>query len=319
MARQTIERLSRRARSARRYLRAANLPVRSIFRRLGEVDVILLASAIAFSGLLTLIPILIIFASIAGIILSSSDLGVQQVSTILDAIFPPQPFALDIKNSLAQIVLDIIKYRTSLGIVGFVALMVTATFLFDILRTALHRIYGLKRRRNLLVSFFHDLGFVLLAFCLLVITNLAIWALSFLHTIFNELPGLRSVFIPEFNETFPTGVIVVMTAIMFYVVYGHLTDVKPPTAAAVASTLTMTVLWVISGKLFSIYLRSYSVIGSLYGPYTFLLVLLLWIYYSSVVFVLGGIVGQIYWETLKGREAAGRKQARDLRHGETSD
>jgi hypothetical protein len=48
-------------------------------------------------------------------------------------------------------------------------------------------------------------------------------------------------------------------------------------AAAVASTITMTVLWVISGKLFGIYLRSYSLIGSIYGPYAFILVLLVWI------------------------------------------
>ncbi len=85
---------------------------------------------------------------------------------------------------------------------------------------------------------------------------------------------------------------------MFYIIYGHITDTKPPRAAAIVSTITMTALWVISGKLFSFYLGGFSAIGSIYGPYAFLLVLLLWIYYSSVIFVLGGIVGQAYWETL---------------------
>jgi uncharacterized BrkB/YihY/UPF0761 family membrane protein len=67
------------------------------------------------------------------------------------------------------------------------------------------------------------------------------------------------------------------------------------------------VLWVVSGKLFGVYLRSYSLIGTVYGPYAFLLVLLLWIYYSSIIFVFGGIIGEVYWETVHRRETEASK------------
>ncbi len=50
------------------------------------------------------------------------------------------------------------------------------------------------------------------------------------------------------------------------------------------------------------YLTSFSAIATVYGPYAFLLVLLIWIYYSSLIFVFGGIVGQVYWERLRARE-----------------
>ncbi|MGB5875612.1 MAG: YihY/virulence factor BrkB family protein, partial [Bacteroidota bacterium] len=165
-------------------------------------------------------------------------------------------------------------------------------------RTILHKVYGLKRKRNVLVSFLHDVFFVIVAFVLLIATNLAIWMVSVVGEMMADIPTLRGLSIPEVANAIPTTIVFLVTAIMFYIIYGHITDMKPPRAAAIVSTITMTSLWVISGKLFSLYLGGFSAIGSIYGPYAFLLVLLLWIYYSSLIFVLGGIVGQAYWETL---------------------
>ncbi len=54
---------------------------------------------------------------------------------------------------------------------------------------------------------------------------------------------------------------------------------------------------------FALYLSQFSAIGTIYGPYAFILVLLIWIYYSSIIFVIGAIVGQAYWERAKLKEA----------------
>jgi uncharacterized BrkB/YihY/UPF0761 family membrane protein len=50
--------------------------------------------------------------------------------------------------------------------------------------------------------------------------------------------------------------------------------------------------------MFAVYLSDFSAIGTIYGPYAFILVLLVWIYYSAIIFIVGGMVGQIYWERL---------------------
>jgi membrane protein len=297
----------RRVRSTLRFIRAASLFIRTVWKRMGDVDILLLASAISFSILLTMIPILIIIAAFVGIILHGSEVGVPQFAKVLDAIFPAQPFATSIKDSIMQVVADMIAYRTSLGIVGFGALLVTASFVFDILRTALHRIYRIRRRRGVIVSFVHDIGFLFLAFVLLLTANLSIWLVGFLGHQLAQYQALQTLFIPEFFQTIPTGLVIILTAVLFYIVYGHLTDTKPPSSAAVVSTIAMTVLWVVSGKLFGVYLRSYSLIGTVYGPYAFLLVLLLWIYYSSIIFVFGGIIGEVYWETVHRRETEASK------------
>jgi membrane protein len=145
-------------------------------------------------------------------------------------------------------------------------------------------------------------GFVFLAFILFIASNLSIWIYTFLKNTVAGTPALRQLRIQTIEEAAPTVIVIVLTAFMFYVIYGHMTDSKPPRAAAAISTFSATFLWVISAKLFAVYLSDYSVIGSIYGPYAFLVVFLLWVYYSSILFVLGGIIGQVHWERLKSAE-----------------
>jgi membrane protein len=281
------------------YLDAAQLPLRTLFTRLGEVDVLLMASAISFSVLMTTIPVLIIFASLLGMVFHSGSVQIQQLPKILDTVFPPQPFATDIKEAVVRVVQDVVAYRTPLGIMGLLGLMVSASFVFGIVRSALHRIYRLRSTRFFLVSYLHDLFFVIVALVLLVVLNVTLWVLDFVRGYLVQRYTLDSTLLIQLERGLPTAIVVFLTALLFYILYAYLTDTRPPWPAAAASTLTSTTLWLVSGLVFGTYVQSYSLIGTIYGPYAFLLVLLLWIYYSSVVFVFGGVVGQVFWERLR--------------------
>lgn len=275
---------------------------RSVWRKLAEDDVLFLASGLAFNGILTMIPMLFLSAAAVGTILNSYVLSMQQLNDVLDTIFPRQPFAEEIKLSIRSTIMDIVTYRRSIGILGFVVLLWTTTSLFDALRSALHRIYELKRTRGLLASLAHDVGFIAVAFVLFLATNFAIWVYTLVTPWAMNVSWLKSVVATEFTRAVPTMIIVLLTAGMFYIVYRYMTDVKPPRTAAAISTLTTTFLWVLSGRAFAVYISDWSAIGRIYGPYAFLLVLLIWIYFSSLLFVFGGIVGQVYWERQKGRK-----------------
>jgi membrane protein len=261
-----------------------------------------LASGLAFNGILTLIPMLFLSAAAVGTILNSYVLSMQQLNSILDTIFPQQPFAIEIKESIRSIIADIVTYRRSIGLLGFLVLVWTTTSLFDALRSALHRIYELKRTRGLLASLAHDIGFIILVFVLFLATNFAIWVYTLVAPMAMKLPALESVASAKLTRTVPTMIIVLLTAVMFYIVYRYTTDVKPPRTAAAISTLTTTILWVLAGRAFAVYLADWSSVGKVYGPYAFLLVLLIWIYLSSVLFIFGAIVGQVYWERQKALE-----------------
>jgi membrane protein len=283
----------------RRYLRAANLPFRTLWGRMRDQDLFLMASAIAFGILLTTMPVLIIFASIAGIILHASGVDVQHLPEILATVFPPQPFAEEIRGAILRVVSDVVDYRTSLGLVGFGALILTTSFLFDIIRTALHRIYRIRPRRRIILSFLFDVLFVFAALVLLVLSNIALWALDFAREYIVQRYHVDAAALAHLDQSIPSVVVILLTTAFFYILYGYLTDTRPPWPAAVASTLSATTLWLLSGVAFGLYLQSYTLIGTVYGPYAFLLVLLLWVYYSSLVFVFGGVVGEVFWERLR--------------------
>ena len=282
-----------------RYLKITEFPFKPLMRRIAGGDILLFASGIAFSAILTMVPLLLISASALGILLQSSEQGLGKLEAVLATIFPEQPFATSIKQSILQVVTDIISYRASLGIVGFAVLIVTATFLFDVVRTVLHRIYGIRRTRNLLESFLHDVGFVTVAWILLIVTNLTLWAGDLFDRMLSRFTLWTEFHSMNWVSAIPSAVVYVLIAVMFYIVYRNLTDAKPPRTAAIVSTVTMTVLWIVSAKLFALYLSNFSAISTVYGGYAFILVLLFWVYYSSLVFVIGAMAGQVYWESKK--------------------
>jgi membrane protein len=250
-----------------------------------------------------MIPLMLLTASAIGIFLNSSELGIHQLDDVLNAIFPPQPFATSIKESILTVISDIIRYRTSLGLFGFGVLIWTATSLFDALRSALHKIYHLPKTRGLMKSLLHHVGFVLLAFVLFIGSNFAIWFVSLLEQLALSVPALSGIQMRGLSESLPSLIVIGLTAVMFYIIYRYIPDSKPPKVAGIISTITTTTLWVISGKVFALYLSRFSAIGTIYGPYAFILVLLFWIYYSSVIFVIGAIFGQAYWERQKLKES----------------
>jgi len=286
-----------------RVLEAVWFYVRGIARKIKDDDILFLASGLAFNGIFTMIPLMLLTASAIGIFLNSSEAGIRQLHDLLNAAFPPQPFATSIKESILTMVSDIIAYRTSLGVFGILVLLWTATSLFDALRSVLHAIYRIPRTKGLLSSLLHDLGFIFLVFLLFLASNISLWIVSLIEQIAGNMDLFASLDFSLFKDTLPTLIIFLLTGCMFYIIYRYIPDSKPPKAAGVISTLTTSVVWIVSARLFALYLSEFSAIGTLYGAYAFILVLLIWIYYSSIIFILGGIVGQIYWERLKLKES----------------
>jgi uncharacterized BrkB/YihY/UPF0761 family membrane protein len=156
----------------------------------------------------------------------------------------------------------------------------------------------------------------LLTFAVLTFLNLVVWMLHFLEQMLEQYPRIHDLITGAPLSSLPVWVVIVITALLFYIMYRYVPDSMPPRSAALVSTLTMTVLWLLSGEIFSAYVTRFSAIGSIYGPYAFLLVLLLWIYYSCLIFVLGAVAGELFWERLRVLEAKEKKSAtKDGRQG----
>lgn len=266
------------------------------YRRFQEEDVLVLSSGLAFNGILCMIPLLLLLTSFLGMFLNSSELAVQRIDEILTTAFPPEPYALKIKTSIQDIVSHIIQYRTSFGLIGLATLIWTTASLFTASRTVLNRIYRLQPGRWAILGTLKDLLYVILAGVLFLLSNIVPWLITGIGSGFTQFLTLKSTLLDWSVKNLPSGLAVLLTFLMFLVLYRFIPQKGITFKVAAVSSLATTVLWVVLGRAFRWYLLTFGSFGQLYGTYAFLLVLLIWTYYSSIVFIFGAMVGQLFRE-----------------------
>jgi membrane protein len=189
---------------------------------------------------------------------------------------------------------DIIKHAAISGkstfatIVGIVFLIIGATGIFSEIQDSINMIWGLKPKpkkgwvaflKNRFLSFSVIVG---LGFLLLV--SLAVSALveAFGNHLKNLFPGVSTVLLYIVNLLISIGISGFIFAVIFKVLPDAEIKWKDVWIGAIATTLLFLL-----GKFGISFYISKSNVGSTYGTAGSLVVLLLWIYYSSVILYFG--------------------------------
>lgn len=173
-------------------------------------------------------------------------------------------------------------------IIGIIMLIVGATAIFGEVQDSINTIWGLKPKpkmglklmiKNRLLSFgvIGSLGFLLLV-------SLGISALvaGLGHKLQNLLPGLTIILIYIINILVTFGI----TTIFFAVIFKVLPDAENKWGEVWAGALLTTILFNL-GKFAIAFYISKSKVGSTYGTSGALVILLVWIYYSSLILYFG--------------------------------
>lgn len=270
--------------------------IRGLYRRLTTESVLLYASAIAFNGILCLLPLLLLGTYLLGMILHSSAIAMARVDAMLNALFPAEPYARDLKLWIRRIVDDIVRYRSAFGISGAAVLVWAGSSLFSAMRTVINRIYGIRTKKLVIITMLENAVLVLAAGALFLVANLFTWMITVLQSLIERLPAFSWIDLGSLVHASTFFASYLPAFIMFYLVNRFIPDGGLPSRVALAAALTTSSLWWVAGKAFGWYLSTFHSYGRIYGTYAFLLILLAWIYYSSLSFVLGPIIGQLYRE-----------------------
>jgi membrane protein len=252
----------------------------------------MLAAGLAFNTILCTIPVLLLLTSVFGSFLNSSEMAVQKIQEILDTAFPAQPYATEIKSAIEKMLSDIVSYRTSLGLYGSIILVWTASSLLNAMRTVLNTVFQVKGRFLFFRGLFKNLALTLVLSILFVISNISNWFYILLDTIVERIPQLEQYDISSFVEfAFPV-LSYIPAFLMFIVAYRFIPGIVLTWKAILVAAACATILWWFSGVLFGWFLSNYASYNTLYGTYAFLVVFLLWVYYSAIVFVVSAIIGK---------------------------
>lgn len=270
--------------------------VREFLRRLAEKcdddEVLFMAGAVAFNLLLALFPMVILGIGIVGFILARFGDPAEAVLGLLTANLPGGT-GIELREFVNDVAAGLMEGRTSYTIAGSIFLFWVATRLSGSLRVVLREIFDIGTKRNPVHGKLFDVGAVLIGFVLLTVnlgatvlfTAAMRYGVDVLH-----LEGYAVSFVDQLLG-FTIAFASIWTLLYFLYRYVPARSVSARTAAVSA---TFGAVAHESLKFaFSWYATDVANYGSTWGNLATVAVLFFWIYYASLVFLIGGEVGQV--------------------------
>lgn len=240
-------------------------------------DGINLAAGLSFFAILSLIPLVLIVISLLGHFLGKSDLLFEQISVwVLNTLPSVQPEFIEFLRSLVD------KKLTS-GWIGIAFLFFVASLLFTNIEHILDKILKSSRKRN----FWHSRA---LSIGLILVTGLFFFVPYFLKMLMDQLPTNEPVI--EFFGVFQGNLIYfIVHGLVFILLLRFVPNESMRMRNIFQGGLLFAVLIVAARNFFRWYMGvALDRYHFIYGSLTVLVLLILWIYYLSVLFVFCGEV-----------------------------
>jgi membrane protein len=258
------------------------------------------AAALAYYTAFSLAPILVIVLWLVGFVVDAASATEELRAQLVYLVGPTAAAAIDaiIRHTQEE------ASRTTAIAIALPVLLLGATTAFSELKESLDEIWGVQAPaqrgiwgllRTRLVSF----GMILvIAFLLLVslAVNAAVAIASKQLAVWIGLTGTIAL------QVLSTALAIVIVAIIFAAIYKLLPSVRLRWRDVGRAALVTTLLFLAGQVAIGVYLGN-SATASAYGAAGSLAVLMLWIYYSSAVFLLGAELNK-FW--LKPAELAAR-------------
>ena len=263
--------------------------------RIDEHHVFLLAGGLAFSLLVCIIPFFLIMFSVLGNILSSHNIQ-SQVNIAIDTIIPYDNYSEFVKKIIFSRINEVIQYKNIAGIVGAFGLLFAASGLFSSMRTILNKVVGVEANIHFLIGKLKDFALVIMVILIFFITTITSPILDVFIQAAQSWQSL-SFFKSSIFEHFILSLIsLVLIFIVFFILYITVPVRKFGRNSTLVSAVWAALLWEAAKQGFGFYLHHFTTLGRIYGTYALIVVVAFWIYYSSVVFIIGAEIGRLYIE-----------------------
>lgn len=283
-------------------------------RRFSEDECSTRAAALAFYGLLSLVPIILLALAALGFLVRSPQDAADHVQALLKQFLPGTRAADAAGGIIAQThVVDsartLMNGRWWAVVIGIISLLATAISLLVTAAEPMNRAWDVKETRGpvrlRLEAFGVFIGAAFL-FALSLFPTAGPAAMHSLHILWLGLPE---------QPSFRLGAIFVLLSIaidlaMFVLIYRFLPNAPVTWRAALFGGIVAGLLWEAFKRLFPLYLSHFGSYDKLYGTLGGLMLLVSWIYYSSNVLLAGAILCKMYHEHREERGVVRRPPGR---------
>jgi membrane protein len=233
------------------------------------------AAGVAYYAIISIFPLLLGLIAVFGFFLPSLNLQDQLLKFVGNNI----PGATDIlKDNIA----NVIKLRGVMSILSIVILFWSASALFSSISLAINRAWNVIRHRNFFIRKASELGMVFGTGILFLFSLGASSIITIMHGVLN-LPttSLVIVYISTKLAAF------LLIFFVFLLLYKFIPNTKTHWRGVWPGALLVAVLFELARTLFIFYLDNFANYQLIYGSITSIIILLVWIYYSSLIMILG--------------------------------
>ncbi len=258
-----------------------------------------MAASLAFYTSVALIPVLFLIAYFSGVLLGSSSEALGKIQEMLKQFIPrySELILRELKN--------VIAFKKGLGLINLFLLFSAILPLTSSIRTTLHTIFRIESKKSLLSEKLIDSIIIVL-----FIISLAVIALKdiFLSIISSVIPLFT---IPFSISSLLPGLIVFLFTLLLYIAFtfegwrpkltlssiGNLFDLPEITRGfrvrvryLAAGAIVTAALWFALKPAFNLILKYNPGYGFTFGSFKSLFIIIIWIYYSQIVFLFGAEV-----------------------------
>jgi membrane protein len=242
-----------------------------------------LAASLAFFSLLSLFPLVFMLLYGVSFVVSHDVIGGQFLLSFLKGFLPTLGERLAVEfQRISE--LDTVRWLVFLSFAWF------GTLVFYELDYALNVVFDSTWKRHPLISTAIAVASQGAIALLLILSYVATQTVNFLTAYAPHLWGLDLIALAAHDVFLTYTLPFTMAFVTVGALYRYVPRRRPQWREALIGSLTFSLLWVAAKLIFVTYNEYATVYTKLYGSLLEVILLLLWIYYSALLFLFGAVI-----------------------------
>ncbi|HEY9363549.1 MAG TPA: YihY/virulence factor BrkB family protein [Chitinophagaceae bacterium] len=263
------------------------------FRELVKNDPLRMAGATAFFTTFALPAIMVILIQMLGLMFNEQKMSSRLFARMSDVV--GKETVKQVMNVLKELRIIATNWYITIG--GFIFLLFVATTLFLVIKRSVNQLWMIRivSKRKI----YYELQTRLQSFLVIVFVGIFFLAGLLVESvrvfIGRQLEGLWNINIPFFETGLDVLTAIIIVTGWFTVLLRYLPDGRPSWRVALTGGFVTSLLFNL-GKWILRWLLSYSNLNSLYGTSASIVLLLLFVFYSSLILYFGAAFTRVWGE-----------------------
>ncbi len=269
--------------------------VGQVWKSLGDDDVMFLASGVSFNLLLAVVPFVLLLVSVSILFLGSTPDGAADVALgFLDRLLPTQSWTDG--NQIRETVRDIARVSGAVTVYSTIGFLWFSTRVFSSMRSVFLKTFDVPNERGILHGKLFDLWCSLLAAVGITaygaLTAYLLSASTRGAELLTQL-GVRASVMGPLEYALGRVVAFALVVLLCFAAYRLVPNRPIPSRTAWVGSIVTSILFEMARIGFGYYVARFSPSSLYTGTIATLVVVTLWTYYASLIFIIGAEVAQV--------------------------